>query len=630
MKQNYLDFIYKIASKQISPIEFENPNRYLFWFFENCKPIFKEIDKLIFTHIQFFDLSAKDNQYFQQGRLIGFPTLYGTNNPQQVISINTEIISFLIAVNLMQKTNFEGIRTTINTFQDRMIIESISKEGGKDVSIEYDDQNKVISLNLPDIYDDRISKNFYEFVKTNFKIEPGSTDDQFTLMSDNNVNETIELLFSSGLAQSLMPEIHKFLNSETFINISNKIFDALTSINNRHGFAQDDDSIKNFIYTALLHTWIKSCKFNYMITSVRYNEQKQPNSYAIFLLVSDEKIDRELLNIMHILMNLAFNALIEILKWMNEGTLPDKIKDETGQKKTKSSLIYKSAIMQKLDNEIDRIAKTIEPVLIVGEVGTGKDFIALEIHKRSNTTKPFKFMHSDDYDIDLLDKKNLESFGTIYFPEITDIPLSIQTKLLNQLRDINSSLHNELENKSTNYPRFIFSSNTDLLRKIKDGKLREDFYFHLNVISLIVPPLRERMEDIPLLIQHFVKFHSLRIKGEEYKIQREAIDFLSKKDWKGNVRELEHIIISAIVKSEINILESSSFFELLIEKDEFYSDLYDLNFEGNYKTVQKRFKRIYFEKLLKRANGKISEAVKLSGLTYPTVYQFVKKNKIRI
>lgn len=636
MKQDYLDIIYNIASKQISPDEFDNPNRYLFWFFENLKPIVKEIDKLRFTHIQFFDINSSNNKYFQNGRLIGFPTLYGTNNRDELIKTNTEIICFLIAVSLMQKTNFEGIRATINTFQDRMIVESISKVGGDKLSIDYDDKNKVLSMNLPDLYEEKIVKTFYEVVKNYFRFEEEIIDNQFILMSDKIVNETIEILFTSGLAQRLFPEIQKFLNSEKINNISGHLLAELSSLNNKFDFAQDDIAMKNFIYTALLHSWIKSCKFNYMITSVRYNELKQPTTFAIFLIVTDEKINRDVLNLLHISMNLAFNALNEIQKWYNEETLSEiKINNflkgkESVEKQYKSSLIYRSAVMQKLDKEVYQISKTNEPVLIVGEVGTGKDLIALEIHRRSNTQKPLKVIREKDFEMDLLNDKNLESIGTIYFPEITDIAIPMQTKLLNYLRSINVSLLNGTENTLSNKPRFIFSSNNDLLKSIKSGKLREDFYFQVNVVNLIVPPLRERPEDIPLLTQHFVKFHSIRLKGEEYKIQKAAVDFLSKKDWKGNVRELEHLLISAIVKSETKILEPASFFELLIEKDEYYSDLYDLNFEGTYNAVQKRFKRVYFEKLLKRANGKISEAAKLSGLSYPTVYGIVRKFKIKI
>lgn len=340
------------------------------------------------------------------------------------------------------------------------------------------------------------------------------------------------------------------------------------------------------------------------------------------------------MNLLQISLNVAFSALNEIQKWSDDKLTSKKIQGALHSELTRksSSLIYKSTVMQKLDNEIDLIAKTKESILLIGEVGVGKDAIALEIHKRTDPNKEFKIIQGEDYELDFINDKNLTSYGTIYFPEITDIPLELQIKLLQYLRSHTFSTLSTINNQNNDEhkTRFIFASNTDLLKSIKSGKLREDFYFQINVVNLIIPPLRERVEDIPLLAEHFVKFHSLRIKGEEYKIQKSATDFLSKKDWKGNVRELEHLLISAIVKSENKILEPSSFFELLIERDEFYSDLYDLNFEGNYKTVQRRFKKIYFHKLLKRANGKISEAAKLSGLTYPTVYETVRKLKIKI
>lgn len=634
MRQDFLDVVYTLSTKQISPKEFGNPNQYLFWFFENLNPIYKEVEQLIFTHIQFFDLTQRDNEFFRDGRLIGFPTLYGTTNPDQIIKINNEIITFLTAVSLMQRTKFEGIRTTINTFQDRMILESISKESGDKFSVQYDDSNKVISFILPDLYDKIISNRFYEIVKNNFNLVQDNVNDKFILVDDAIVNKTIELLFTSGLAQSIVPDVVNYLNSEKVVQIANNIIKELTDLNTKFGFAQDDNNLKNFVYTALLHSWSKSYKFNYMISSVRYDQDKQPTSYAILLLVTDKKVEREILNLLHISLNVAFSALNEIQKW-SDNKLTSQFANgfpKTEQTKKSSSLIYKSAVMQKLDNEINLIAKTKESVLLIGEVGVGKDAIALEIHKRTDPNKEFKIIRGEDYELDFINDKNLTSYGTIYFPEITDIPLNLQTKLLQYLRNHTFSTLSTINNQN-NYEhkaRFIFASNTDLLKSIKSGKLREDFYFQINVVNLIIPPLRERVEDIPLLAEHFVKFHSLRIKGEEYKIQKSATDFLSKKDWKGNVRELEHLLISAIVKSENKILEPSSFFELLIERDEFYSDLYDLNFEGNYKTVQRRFKKIYFQKLLKRANGKISEAARLSGLTYPTVYEIVRKLKIKI
>lgn len=251
-----------------------------------------------------------DNEFFRNGRLIGFPTLYGTTDPDHIIKINNEIITFLIAVSLMQKTKFEGIRSTINTFQDKMIIESISKESGDKFSIRYDDLNKVISFILPDLYEANISNRFSETVKNNFNLSQDNIDERFILLDDASVNNIIELLFTSGLTQSFLPDVANFLNSEKVLQIANNIIKELNDLNTKFGLAQDDTNLKNFIYTALLHSWIKSYKFNYMITSVRYNKDKQPTSYAILLFVTDKKVKREILNLLHITLNVAFSALI--------------------------------------------------------------------------------------------------------------------------------------------------------------------------------------------------------------------------------------------------------------------------------------------------------------------------------
>ncbi len=630
MKQEHLDLIYKLSTHPVSPAYFDNPNKYLFWFFENIKPVLSEADKLIFSHIRFFDFDTIDNKYFREGELIGFPILYGTSDPNELTKIKLEVITFVIAIILVQKTNSDGTRISINAFQDKMIVESISKGNGEKFSLDYDDQTKIISFNIPDLYDERISKTFYESLKNKLEI-PGKNDkDDLIIMSAVDVDTCIGILFNSGIAQSFIPEIQDFLNSEKIQRIIENILSEFKKLNSKFGFAQDENVLKNYVLTALLHSWIKSCKYNYMITSVRYNQFKQPSSFAVFLLVSNEKVKREILDIMHISLNIAFNALNEIQKWIGKKDSFILLKsdhilsDINREKKYSSVLIYRSSVMQKLDMEIDRISKTNEPVLLVGETGTGKDLIAYEIHQRSNNEKPFKIISQVEDEINL---KRLNEFGTIYFPEITDISESNQKNLMHFLKGLSFQSSNDDYQHLT---RFLFASNADLLKSMKTGKLREDFYYQINVVSLIIPPLRERVEDIPLLTQHFVKFHSMRIKGLEYKINRSALDFLSKKDFKGNVRELEHLIINAIVKSESEILEPSSFFEIILQKDEFYSDLYDLNFEGNFKVVNKRFRKIYFEKLLRKTKGNISEAAKISGLTPPTVYHLVKTLKIKI
>lgn len=638
MNQHQLDIIYRLASHPISPLNFDNPNKFLFWFFENLKPIFSESNKLLFTHIQYFDFNTSNDRYFREGRLVGFPTLYGTNDPEKLIRIKLEVITFLTAVSLMQKTNFEGVRSSINAFQDRMIIESISKDNGENFSIVYDDKSSVITLNLPDFYEKQISEKFYESVKNRLVIPPNNNPASFPIISDEDINNSIEFLFSSGIAQSLIPDMQRFLNSERVISTGRNMITELQILNRKVGLITNEIALKNYYLTALLHSWIKSCKYNYMISSAKYNEFKEPASYAIFLIVSNEKVDKEKLSLLHISLNIAFNALNEIQKWCKEERSDNITKskpyfsNEPFEKLVRPKLIYKSQSMQKLDREIDLVSRSNEPILLIGETGTGKDLLAYEIHKRSKNDKPFKVISEADYEIDFYDKNKLGEFGTIYFSEITDIPIALQTKLFHFLKNQYSSSFDYIEkpNSFQQAPRFIFSSNTNPLKSIKDGKLREDFYYQINVVNLIIPPLRERIEDIHLLAQHFVKLHSLRIRGKEYKIQKQAIDFLSKKDFKGNVRELEHLIISAIVKSENEVLEPSSFFEIILQKDEFYSDLYDINFEGKFKIVNKRFKKIYFEKLLRKVNGSVSEAAKISGLSGPTIYGLIRTLKIKI
>ena len=654
MHTEHLEIVHQLATKHINPSEFDNPNKYLNWLLRTLIPIFSEHDKLQFTHVQFFDFNVSDTKNFRDGRLIGFPTLYGVTNLELFIEVHTEIITFLSAVSIIHKINFEGVRTAINAFQDKMIIETFTK-GNDGPLVEYEHNGKVVSLNLPNLYDPDISRVFYDLVSSKVREFNCNAEDGFIITSDTMVNEIIGEIFASGKYQVLIPLLQQFLNSEKVKKISDQIYEELSKLNQKFGFSQDDAAMKIFIATGLLHSWIKSFKHNYMFTSARYNNVMQPSSYAILLAVTHHRLNKETLNLLHIALNTAFSALTEIQKWFaGNGKLENDQKrhNKPSSEKTRSGeLVYKCHQMQNIDFEISKLARTNEHILLLGETGVGKDLIALEIHRRSNRAdKLFKVLPINSLSESLIESElfgyskgaftgavedsmgKIEDTngGTIYIPEVSELPEKVQLKLLEFIQFSHIERIGHKGKKQKIDVRLIFASNADLESKIKEGKLREDFYYRISVIDLYIPPLRERKDDIPVLTEYLIKKHSKRLRGEEINADPSVYDLLMEQSWKGNVRELEHLVISALVKSDNSCLYREHFEKILKNHDSKKAAQYDLFFKSDFKSSESEFKRKYFMNLLKQTNGKVSEAAKLAGISRQALYHICKELNIKI
>jgi two-component system nitrogen regulation response regulator GlnG len=229
------------------------------------------------------------------------------------------------------------------------------------------------------------------------------------------------------------------------------------------------------------------------------------------------------------------------------------------------ALVGKSPRMQEVYKTIGRIAGTDVTVLLLGESGTGKEVVARAIHHYSRRAgKPFVaiscaaipptlleaelFGHERGAFTDAhqrrLGRFELAHGGTIYLDEVGDMGPEIQPKLLRVLQE------RELERVGASEPirvdvRVVAATNRDLEAMIREGRFREDLYYRLNVVSLTLPPLRERREDIPFLVDHFLGKYAAEL-GERA-LSAEALDRLSAYAWPGNVREMENVIQHAMV-----------------------------------------------------------------------------------
>ena len=233
-------------------------------------------------------------------------------------------------------------------------------------------------------------------------------------------------------------------------------------------------------------------------------------------------------------------------------------------------LIGTSAAMRKVYALIDRIKDTDVPVLVTGESGTGKEVIAKAIHHAGPRTKyPFLGVNCGAIPANLLeselfghvrgaftgadrDRKGLfkeAENGTILLDEIGEMPLKMQAGLLRVLQEKTVRPVGGAKEESVN-ARVVAATNRDLATMVSEGTFREDLYYRLHVIELKIPPLRDRAEDIPALIDHFLKLFSARHKRERKAMDRQAVRRLQGYDWPGNVRQLEHVLLNAWLLSE--------------------------------------------------------------------------------
>ena len=237
-----------------------------------------------------------------------------------------------------------------------------------------------------------------------------------------------------------------------------------------------------------------------------------------------------------------------------------------------SALIGRHPRMQDVYKTIGRIAGTDVTVLLRGESGTGKELVARAIHHYSRRSgRPFvavscaaipgtlleseMFGHERGAFTDAkerrLGKFELAHGGTLYLDEIGDMPVDLQTKLLRALQERTIERVGGHESIAIDV-RVLAATNRDLEALMKEGRFREDLYYRLNVVTVNLPPLRERRRDIPLLVEHFLAKHVEEL-GERG-VAPEALDRLVGYDWPGNVRELENVVQRAMVMATAGVI----------------------------------------------------------------------------
>ncbi len=242
--------------------------------------------------------------------------------------------------------------------------------------------------------------------------------------------------------------------------------------------------------------------------------------------------------------------------------------------KKEIEIIGKSEAIQKILNLIDKISKSDSTVLITGESGTGKELVARLIHEQSaRAIKPFIPVNCAAIPSELLESElfgyekgaftgainsrpgrfELADEGTIFLDEVGDMPINLQVKILRVIQERSFEKIGSTKPINVNV-RIIAATNKNLENEVKEGKFREDLFWRLNVVPLIIPPLRERKEDIPILCDYFINRFSTKF-GYKLNLNKEVLDLFKKYDWPGNVRELENLIERLYVFSDNGVVK---------------------------------------------------------------------------
>ena len=310
------------------------------------------------------------------------------------------------------------------------------------------------------------------------------------------------------------------------------------------------------------------------------------------------------------------------------------------------NIIGQSARMREIFELVTHVSDLAVNVLIVGESGTGKEMIARAIHQNgARAAKPFIPINCAAIPETLLeselfgyvrgaftdarkDRRGLfqaANGGVLFLDEISEIPLSLQAKLLRVIED------KEVRPLGANHSekvdaRLVSACNRDPERLVQEGRFRQDLYYRLNVIRIDLPPLRERAEDIPILIEHFMHKFSGQIQRKLDGIEPEALHALTNYHWPGNIRELEHAIERAVLLGKDARLGLQDFPPALVARNDNMLPL--VNAVAKSFTL-KDLEREYVMRVMETASGNKTEAARILGVDRTTLYRKLEEYKVK-
>ncbi len=326
------------------------------------------------------------------------------------------------------------------------------------------------------------------------------------------------------------------------------------------------------------------------------------------------------------------------------------MRSELSRRAGSEDLVGKSKIFKQVLESVLKVAKTDTTVLIQGASGTGKELVAHLIHKQSERKdRPFVVVNCASIPDSLLESElfghekgaftdaytmkqglvEVANRGTLFLDEIGDISIKIQPKLLRfvetgEFRRVggNTSLHVGV--------RILSATNKDLQEEVKTGRFREDLLYRLNAVVIHMPLLQERIEDIPLLVEHFLH-NKMSMKTKKH-LSSEAVQLLMEYDWPGNIRELEHVIEGAAILSKG---------EVILPKDLMISNrlggkkkpigAVEFSYDNNHANLSlAELEKIHIKNILRKNNWSRNKTAETLGISQKTLYLKIKKYGIKV
>ena len=300
-----------------------------------------------------------------------------------------------------------------------------------------------------------------------------------------------------------------------------------------------------------------------------------------------------------------------------------------------ANIVGKSAHMKEVYRLVERVAATDSAVLITGERGTGKELIAGAIH-HNGPRKGGRFIPLNCAGIPaaLLESQmfghvkgvftgadtraeglfRAANGGTLFLDEIGDLPLELQPKLLRAVEQQSFLPVGATEPVKVD-TRIIASTNVDLEDAVEHGRFREDLFYRLAVVTIEVPPLRERQEDIPVLIDHFIAKLNRKLRRDIRGVTNDALRRLLRYQWKGNVRELQNVLERAMILEDTDLITSPSLPSNLVEQTHPAETI------GPLKDAVREFEQEYINRILQATNGDKRLAAELLGVSVSSIYR---------
>ena len=328
-----------------------------------------------------------------------------------------------------------------------------------------------------------------------------------------------------------------------------------------------------------------------------------------------------------------------------------RLRDELNRKFGFENIIGRSRPMQKIFELIRATAPTRSTILIQGESGTGKELVARAIHQNSDRRHfPFVVVNSGTLPPDLLESHlfghvkgaftgavsqkdglfETAHRGSIFFDEISTVGLETQAKLLRVMQDKEFMRLGGTKTIRVD-ARIIAATNSDLEELIERKAFRQDLFYRLNVIKIELPPLRERKDDIPLLVRHFIDIYRRENEKEIEGVSDDVLEILDDYHWPGNVRELENLIERAVVLSKAKLITRNTLPPFLLDRRRGDEDIAaDEEKERSFKEQTRQYQRKVILNALRRAKGVQKQAARSLGLKPTTLNEMIKRLKIDV